>query len=144
MNYVNTFIAVSPDTAAKAGTVPPERGGKGSVARLEYELVSGNPYALTQEEVQFAVHVRRQGIRANDIKTRRARLWSELFSKPTACMRASPLPKSYGWGLHFDAEGKVALVAMESPKYARLSKDPAIRQVSAMRNKRAARGPVKT
>lgn len=136
MNYVNTFIAVAPDTAAKAGTVSPERSGKKSIAQLEYELISGKPYTLTQEEVQFSVHVQRQGIPATELKAKRNKLWSEFFSKPMACMRASPLPKSYGWGLHFDAEGKVALVAMESPDYKRLMKNSAIRQLSAMRGKR--------
>jgi hypothetical protein len=27
------------------------------------------------------------------------------------------LPKKYGWGLHFDAEGRIALVAVESDYY---------------------------
>lgn len=137
MNYVNTFIAVAPDTTAKAGTVPPGRSDNKSVAQLEHEIISGNPYALTQEDVQFSVHVRRQGISASKLKAKRAKFWSEFFSKPMACMRASPLPKSYGWGLHFDAEGKVALVAMESPEYERLLKNSAIKQLFAMRSKRA-------
>lgn len=93
MNYANTFIAVAPDTSAKAGTAPPVRGGKKSIARLEYELLSGNPYSLTQEEVQFAVHTQRQGVPATELNARRAELWSEFFSKSMACMRASPLPK---------------------------------------------------
>ena len=137
MNYVNTFIAVAPDTATKVGTVPRGRSDKKSIAQLEYELISGKPYTLTQEEVQFSVHVQRQGIPAIELKAKRAELWSEFFSKPMACMRASPLPKSYGWGLHFDADGKVALVAMESPDYKRLLKNSTIRQLSAMRSKRA-------
>jgi len=137
VNYVNTFIAVAPDTAAKAGTVPPGRSDKKSIAQLEYELISGKSCILTQEEVQFSVYVQRQGISVAELKARRTKLWSEFFSKPMACMRASPLPKSYGWGLHFDAEGKVALVAIESPEYKRLLKNSAIRQLSAMRSKRA-------
>lgn len=92
MNYLNTFIAVAPDTSAKAGTVPPEQGGKKSIA----------------------LHVRRRGISATDIKANRSQLWQDFFSKPMACMRASPLPKPFGWGLHFDAAGKVALIAAEN------------------------------
>jgi hypothetical protein len=137
VNYVNTFIAVAPDTAAKAGTVPPGRSDKKSIAQLEYELISGKSCILTQEEVQFSVYVQRQGISVAELKAKRTKLWSEFFSKPMACMRASPLPKLYGWGLYFDAEGKVALVAMESPEYKRLLNNPAIRQLSAMRSKRA-------
>lgn len=137
MNYVNTFIAVAPDTSAKAGTVPPGPGDKKSIAQLEYELISGKPYTLTQEEVQFSVHVQRHSIPTTELKAKRAKLWSEFFSRPMACMRASPLPKLYGWGLYFDAEGRVALVAMESHEYKRRLNNPAIRQLSAMRSKRA-------
>jgi uncharacterized membrane protein len=63
--------------------------------------------------------------------------WAELFSRPMACMRTSPLAKSYGWGLHFNGESKVALVAIESAEYQRLSGNSAINQARAMRSKRA-------
>jgi Family of unknown function (DUF6157) len=131
VNYIDTFIAVAPDTRATPGTVPPERGGGRSVAALEYELISAQPYTLTQEDVQFAVYVQRQGIPAARLAAERAGLWDAFFSQPMACMRSSPLPKSYGWGLHFDGEGRVALVAMESPDYERLSTDQTIDQTRA-------------
>ncbi len=137
MNYFNTFIAVAPDTRATAGIVPPERAGKKSIAALEYELIAAQPYALTQEEVQFAVHVQRLGAPPIPPGAERTRLWKEFFSKPMACMRASRLPKSYGWGLHFNAEGKVALVAMESAKYRQLCEDRSVAQTRAMRDRRA-------
>lgn len=137
MNYFNTFISVSPDTSARTGTTPPERGGKKSIAVLEYEIISCEPYMHMQEEVQFMVHVQRQGISSAELKTSHPRLWQEFFSKSKACMRTSPLPKSYGWGLHFNPEGKVGLIAMESPEYKRLSGDGNIEQVYAMRSRRA-------
>lgn len=137
MNYFNTFIAVSEDTKAKVGTVPPERGGKKSVAVLEYALIANRPYELTQGDVQFAVHVARLGIPPDTLEEQRSTLWAQFFSRPMACMRASALPKTYGWGLHFNAEGRVALVPVESPQYKVLSSDPAIRQTRAMRSKRA-------
>ena len=141
MNYFNTFIAVAPDTSASHGVVPPVRGGKQSVALLEYELIAAEPYTLTQEEVQFAVHVHRKGEPAAELKARRTELWLAFFSKSMACMRDSPLPKLYGWGLHFNAEGKVALVAMENSEYRRLPHSPTIQQTYAMRSKRHASSP---
>ena len=61
-----------------------------------------------------------------------------FFAKPHPCLRASPLPKRYGWGVHYDAHGRIALYAMESEDYRRLSRggagDPAL--VRAMRNRR--------
>lgn len=137
MNYFNTLIAVSPDTTAKVSAVPPERNGKKSIAVLEYELISSKPYKLTQEEVQFSVYIRRSGISAAEAKSRKAKLWEQFFTKPMACMRTSPLARSYGWGLHFNAEGKVALVAMESAAYKRLTSDHSVEQTRAMRSKRA-------
>ena len=136
MNYYNTFIAVAPDTSVKIGTVPVARAGKKSIAVLEYELISAEPYTYTQEEVQFAVHVQRQSVPPAELRARQIELWDEFFSKPIACMRASPLPKSYGWGLHFNEEGKVALVAVGSPEYERLSSSSAIEQTRALRSRR--------
>jgi hypothetical protein len=76
---------------------------------------------------------------APEAKLRRKELWEQLFSKPQACLRASPLPKSHGWGVHFDAKGRVAIHAVDSPEYAKLAKGgengPVL--VSAMRSKKA-------
>jgi hypothetical protein len=136
MNYINTFIAVSPDTNAKVGSVPLARERKRSIAQIEYELIASHPYEFTQEEVQFSVHVERTGVTPAQLNAKRSELWSGFFSKPTACMRTSPLGRSYGWGLHFDSQGKVALVPMESPTYQKLSGSPSIEQTRAMRSKR--------
>lgn len=136
VNYFNTFIAVSPDTSAKAATVPLDRGGKKSIAVLEHDLISSSPYKLTQEDVQFSVHIQRSGISPAELKSRKAELWNQFFSKSMACMRTSPLARNYGWGLHFNAKGKVALVGMESEEYKRLSGDRSIEHTRAMRSKR--------
>lgn len=141
MNYSQTFIHVAADTRAQASNVPTVKPGAAkTVAVLEYELIAAAPYTLTQEEVQFAVHVRRQGLSDADVGARRDALWRAFFSKPMACMRCSPLPKTYGWGLHFDERGRVALVPMESPRYAELAEDPALAQTRAMSSRRYASG----
>ncbi len=51
-------------------------------------------------------------------------------------MRASPLGKRYGWGVHADAEGHIAIYAVESQRYRELASDPKIKQLRAMRSKR--------
>ncbi len=75
----------------------------------------------------------------DDDRADRRRLREEFFSKPQACMRSSPLPKQYGWGLLFDGEGRVALLPMESPEYQRLvaATDTGVKVLKAMRSKRA-------
>ncbi|MEE6273043.1 DUF6157 family protein [Georgenia sp. MJ206] len=113
-NYRETFIAVAEDCPAAAGTVPT---APGSVAALTYELISAAPYTLTSDDVLFTVHAVRKGIAEDD----RAQAREEFFAKPQACLRASPLGKTYGWGVHHDAEGRVALYGVETERYAELA-----------------------
>lgn len=40
-----------------------------------------------------------------------------LFSKCQACFRASPLTKSYDWGIYNNAEGKIAMYGAETKEY---------------------------
>ena len=49
----------------------------------------------------------------------------------------SPLAKRYGWGIHNNAEGKIALIAIESPEYEQLLNDPRITKIKAFRSTRA-------
>ena len=138
MNYHDTFIRVAPDCPVSEAVVPTGRREEKSIPQVEYELLAGNPYTFTQEELLFAVHVQRQGIGKGELKARRAALWEEFFGKPRACLRASVLPKRYGWGLHFDAAGRIALVAVESKEYRALAEGRGVATVlTAMRNKRA-------
>lgn len=62
----------------------------------------------------------------------------EFFGKGQPCFRSSTLVKRYGWGVHSDATGRVALVAMESDEYRRLAADPALRHLRGMRSSRRA------
>ena len=132
-NYYNTFIQVADDCPLAAGVAPVEKGGKKTVAVIQYELLAGNPYRYTQEEVLFETYVRHKGVPSDELGTAR----QAFFAKPQACLRASPLPKSYGWGLHFDHEGKVALYGVESAEYRRFTEDGTLTLLKAMRSSRA-------
>lgn len=135
--YRDTFIRVAPDSTATTGRVPPMRGGVPTVPLIEYELLSRQPYKLTQHDLIFETHVRRKGISEKDAKTRRDAIWKELFQKSHPCMRASLLPKKYGWGVHYDARGRIALHAVDSPAYAEFTgPDSGLVLVSAMRQSR--------
>ncbi|MGH2600954.1 MAG: DUF6157 family protein [Dehalococcoidia bacterium] len=47
------------------------------------------------------------------------------------------MPKQYGWGLRFDAEGKVALCPSESEEYRQLiAEEEQITVLKAMRSRR--------
>jgi hypothetical protein len=129
-NYIDTFIAVSPDCPVQSGRLPAKAG---SVAAIELELLSARPYQLTSDDLLFEVHLRRSGIRPDD--DRQAR--EAFFARPKACLRASPLVKLHGWGLHHDARGHVAAHGMETETYRKLMADSALEIVPGMRSRRA-------
>lgn len=122
--YRSAFISVAGDCPATRSREPDKPG---TIGALEFDLIAGAPYRYTQADVLWHVHVQRGGLGTRE----------EFFSRPMACLRASPLGKTLGWGLHFDAEGRVALVARDSADYERLASDPTLVHWNAMRNKRA-------
>ena len=136
MSYTNTFIRIAPDSARETAVIPPWNPDKRSVASLQHELLTRHPGELTEKELYFQVHCQRLGLPQEELDIRREGIWRELFAKPQACLRASPLPKSYGWGIHYDPEGRVRLVAVDSPEYRQLS-EGTLFQTAAMRSKRA-------
>ncbi|MGO4547312.1 DUF6157 family protein [Paenibacillus sp. 2TAB23] len=137
-NYYNTFITVSPDCPSEFGLVPPDKKGGRTKPSLEYELAAEQPYQYTQEELLYEVHVRHKGIAPEELAERGAEIRETFYSKPTACMRASMLPKKYGWGLHFNQEGKLALIPRESELYHQFAegKQEGVKVLSGMRSSR--------
>lgn len=136
MNYYRSFIAVAEDCPVTEGVLPTPRGGKKTVAVLQYEMIADTPYQHTQEDVLFNSWLQRQDlgeVSAGEV----ARLRGEFFSKAQACLRASPLPKQFGWGLDFDDKGRVALFPMESAEYRRRVEGGDVKVMKAMRSKRA-------
>jgi hypothetical protein len=120
-NYYDTFITVSRDCPAERGTVPPDKKSGKTKPGIEFELVANSPYVYTQEELLYEVHIRHKEIPEKELAARGTQVWDEFFQKPMPCLRASMLPKKYGWGIHFNAEGKLALIPMESHEYRRFA-----------------------
>jgi Family of unknown function (DUF6157) len=137
LHITKTFVAVADDCPAVSGIIPSPKGGKATVAVLEYELLSAHPYRYTREDLIFEVHLARGEISEQERKARGGEIRAELFARSHACMRASPLTKSYGWGAHYDEAGRLAIYPRESPQYRRLSRANDLDVVKAMRNKRA-------
>lgn len=131
-NYFETFIQVAEDCPVGDATEPPVTKTP-TIARLQYELISRRPHELTSDDVLFEVYATRKGIPAGDRLAAR----EEFFSQAQACLRASPLGKRYGWGIHHDAEGRIALVPLGSDEYRNLAADESVKQLKAMRSKRA-------
>lgn len=131
-NYTNTFIEIAEDCKAKTGEMPPLKGDKKSVANLQFEMLYEKPYQFTSDEVLFSVFAERKAIPKKDLEEQR----KIFFSKGQPCFRASPLTKRYGWGVHSNEEGKIALYGSETKKYQDFIKDESLVKKKAMRSKR--------
>ena len=104
MNYYDTLIEVADDCPASKGQVPQARGGKRTKALVEYELLVEHPYTYTEEDIAFEVYAVLHDIpKASWPKER-----EKFLSKGHPHLRVSALAKRYGWGIHNNAEGKIA------------------------------------
>ena len=132
MNYYNTFIEVSEDCPAQTAEIPKSKNENKTIPVLQYEMIAGAPYQYTQEDILFEVFAQRNHIP----EEQRQQEWEKFFSKGQPCLRTSSLGKRYGWGMHHNEQGKVALFAVESEEYQALKNDTTIKNVKAMRSSR--------
>lgn len=131
-NYFNTFIEIAEDSATQSAEIPPQKGDKQTVANMQFDMIMSNPYRYTSDDVLFHVFATKNNQTDNLEREREL-----FFSKGQPCFRASPLTKRYGWGLHSNEEGKIALYPAESAEYQQFVKDDNLKKVKAMRSKRS-------
>lgn len=130
-NYKDTFIEVADDCPTMVGEIPPTKGEAKSVANIQFDILSNNPYKFSSDDILFQVYAERNGLTKNELEKAR----EQFFSKGQACFRASPLTKRYGWGIHSNKEGKVALFGSETEEYKKLSRDKTLKIVKALKSK---------
>ena len=112
VDYTSTFITVAPDTSAVAGVEPTGT----TIAATTFSLIASAPYALRSSDVIFQVWASR-----HDVDPSSADEWASFYSTPHACLRSSDLGKRYGWGIHADADGRLAVYAVGSESYETLA-----------------------
>ncbi|MBD8136045.1 DUF6157 family protein [Peribacillus frigoritolerans] len=132
MSYKNTLITISEDSKVSSAKVPVIRNEKPTIAYIEHDLINNNPYKFTQEDVQFKTYLIKNQMEAENA----AELREQFFSKSKACFRASPLVKNYGWGIHYNNQGKIAIYDVNSEMYNQLLKQDDITKLKGMRSKR--------
>lgn len=131
-NYQNTFIAIADDCPVKEGEIPPQKGDSLTAANIQFEMVLKHPYKYTSDDVLFQVYAEKNRIPKSDMRKAR----EEFFSKGQPCFRASPLTKRYGWGVHNDKSGKIAIYASGTAEYDKFLKNKSLSVVKAMKSKR--------
>lgn len=128
-NYFDTFIEVAEDTKVSCGTKPTSKDKK-TIAEMQYEMLVNNPYKFTSDDLFFQVFAERNDLTKAEYKQAK----EQFFSKGQPCFRASPLTKTYGFGVHSDNNGKVAIYGMETEQYQIFLNDTKIKKVKAMRS----------
>lgn len=129
-NYHNTFIEVAEDCPSTTGEIPPLKGDNKTIANIQFEMISKNPYKYSSDDVLFQVFADRNDLTKSEYDKAR----QQFFSKGQACLRASPLTKRYGWGIHNDENGKIAVYGMETPEYKQHSNNENLKVLKAMRS----------
>jgi hypothetical protein len=106
------LITVSEDYPSKKSKQPLREG---TAIKLLHDVLEANPYKYTEREYFHHVHHvlrKRTDLKIDEYKIRR-----------------SDLVKKYGYGIHTNAEGKIAMVPCESTKYKMLLEDESIAKV---------------
>jgi hypothetical protein len=130
-NYQNAFIEVADDCPVTAAAIPPQKMADKTIANIQFEMMAEHPYQFTSDEVIFKGYAIKNQLTSNLEQER-----EQFFSKGQACLRTSPLSKRYGWGIHHNEAGKVALYPVESAEYQDFIQDPNVKKVKAMRSSR--------
>ncbi len=136
MTYQNTFIEAAADCPAENGEAPMMRGARKSLHLIQFELLNERPYHWLYDDLLFETHVRHKEISPEILQERGVQIREEFFARSHPCLRASPLTKRYGWGAHYDEEGRIALYGRGTAEYEAFLAREDIDQLKAMRNKR--------
>lgn len=127
--YRNAFITAAPDCPVAVGTVPRQAL---SIAGLEHALLIDRPYHYTARDLVLDVHRRHKNVGESELDAFRA----FLFARSHPCMRLSMLTKRWGWGVHYDEQGRMALYGAETPEYRRFASRSDLRVMAARPSRR--------
>ena len=114
------LIVIAQDSPAMRSEEPPDNGATKTISRVQYEVLAENPYKFSEREFYHEVHVVRRG---------RSDLRIENYN-----IKRLALVKRYGWGIHRNSDGKLALVVCESNRYRELLADSLVKKTKAYRN----------
>lgn len=136
MSYIDTLIVVATDCPIGSSEIPVAKKEKKPAHLIQYELLMERPYTLDHEGLTYEVFVRQKEFSQETLRNEGKAIWENLFSKGHPCMRASSLTKRYGFGAHYNHEGKIAIYPMESREYKALMDDDSVKKIAAMKSKR--------
>lgn len=131
-NYTNTFIIIADDCPTEIAIIPPLKNEDKTIALMQFEMISNNPYKYTSDEVIFECYAIKNSISKNQYSIEK----ELFFSKGQPCLRTSALTKRYGWGIHYNSEGKMAIYGAETKEYAKYSSNKSLKVIKAMKSRK--------
>ncbi len=114
MSVTNTFVVIAQDCPTHMGVIPVVKDDKPYLARLQYELLILHPYEYDLVQLNQTIH----GLMESD---------KHFDESDHPCLRSSPLTRIYGWGVHYDWAGRIALYPANSIAYQKLIRDPSLK-----------------
>jgi len=132
INYISTFIEVAEDCPATSAEIPPCNEDKKTIAYMQYEMIFNEPYRYSSDDVLFHIHAVKKKIATDCLEEER----NNFFSKGQPCMRSSPLAKRYGWGIHSNSQGKIAIYPVDSLEYQKYRSDASVVRMKALKSKK--------
>lgn len=136
MCYTNTFIKIAEDCPVDKSEIPVSNREQKPAHIIQYELLMKSPYQFGHEDLIYEVYITQKEIPQNISAKEAAQIKKELFAKGHPCLRASALTKRYGFGAHYNQNGKIAIYPIESEQYEMFVNDPAVKKLPAMKSKR--------
>ena len=112
------------------GEIPPLKNNEKTAANIQFEMLNGNPYKFTSDDILFQVFANKNNIPETELTQAR----EQFFSKGQPCFRTSPLTKRYGWGIHSNDEGRIAMFGCETEEYKTFSNDKNLKIIKAMQS----------
>lgn len=67
-NYKDMFIEIADDCPSTNGEVPPIKAYAKTVANIQFEMISKNPYKYTSDDILFQVFADRNDLTKNEYK----------------------------------------------------------------------------
>lgn len=136
-SYFNTFIRVADDCPVSQSEIPAPKNDNIPAHAIQYDLLMRHPYTFDHKNLIWEVCVAAKGLCEEVLEKDGDKIKEELFSKGQPCLRASAPTKRYGFGAHYNSEGKIALYTVESEKYKAFLADKNLKQLAGMRTKRS-------
>ena len=115
---VNTLITIAESSSNRSISVE-SKNGTPTVASTLFEVLKNHPYEFKQSELFYEVHVSRLKKDPEQLKLASYKL------------QRSELCSLYGWGIHGDKTGKLALVPCDTKFYELLFNDTGIKKKKA-------------